>query len=355
MSAPIRVLLVAPSLDITGGQAVQAVRLVRELSGEPEIEISFLPMNPRLPGWVRRIPYLRTVVNFLVFVAQLAARIRGYDILHLFSAGYFSFLMAPAPGMLMARLCGKKSILNYRDGRAEDHLRRWPLARRLARLADAIVSPSAYVAAVFGSFGFPCRTIHNIIDLDQFRYRARRRLRPVFLANRGLEPLYNVACVLRAFARIQQRYPEARLTVAHDGPCRRDLEALAVELKLRHCEFVGRVPQERIVELCDQADVYLTAPDIDCMPGSLLECFASGLPVVATEAGGIPYMVEHERTGLLIPRNDDASLAAQAMRLLEDEELVERITSNARAECENYRWSRIREQWLGLYRELMRS
>jgi len=117
-------------------------------------------------------------------------------------------------------------------------------------------------------------------------------------------------------------------------------------------QFLGRVPHERMPALYNEAEIYLTSPNVDNIPGSLLECFASGLPVVATRAGGIPYILENERTGLLVPIGDHEALAQAAFRLLEDPELVERLTSEARKECERYRWSPIRDQWAGLYLQL---
>ena len=136
----------------------------------------------------------------------------------------------------------------------------------------------------FARFGLKIGSIYNIIDPGQFRYRKRRKLRPVFLHNRILEPLYNVQCALRAFQIVQQKYPDATLTVAHDGISRAGLEAFARELGLRNTAFIGRVPHSKIAELYDSVDIYLTCPDLDCMPGSLLECYASGLPLVATKA-----------------------------------------------------------------------
>jgi glycosyltransferase involved in cell wall biosynthesis len=101
-------------------------------------------------------------------------------------------------------------------------------------------------------------------------------LKPAFLTNRILEPLYNVGCVLRAFAIVQKRYPEASLTIAHDGPSRSGLERLARDLNLRNTRFVGRVPHEKIPELYDAADIYMTSPNVDCMPGSSSNAFAPG-------------------------------------------------------------------------------
>jgi glycosyltransferase involved in cell wall biosynthesis len=223
------------------------------------------------------------------------------------------------------------------------------------RLVDEIITPSGYLVDVYAKFGLRARAIFNIIEPEKFRYRERGRLRPVFLSNRNFEWLYNVSCVLRAFALIQQRHADARLTVAGYGPQRAELEQLARELDLRHVEFVGRVPSEQMFGLLDAADVYLNAPDVDNMPNSVLEAFASGLPVVTTDAGGIPYIVEDGVTGLMVRRNDAEALARAALRLLDDEQLATEIAQRARAECEKYSWANVRGEWLNLYTTLARG
>jgi glycosyltransferase involved in cell wall biosynthesis len=353
------VLLVAPSLETVGGQAVQAARLRARLAEEPSLCVSFVPINPRLPGplgHLQRIRYVRTASTSVAYLALLARAIRAHDVVHVFSAAYLSFLLSSAPAVLLARLCGKRVVLNYRSGEAEDHLRRWGAsAMPILRLADALVAPSGYLVDVFARFGLRAQTIANVVDTGRFRFRERRRLRPVFLSNRHLEPLYNVACVLRAFASIQHRVPEARLLVAGDGSERARLERLAAELGLRHTYFYGRVTPDAMPELYDAADVYLNTPEIDNMPGSILEAFASGLPVVTSDAGGIPYIVTHEETGLLVPRGDHEAVAGAALRLLRDGALAARLTARARAECRKYQWSVVRGDWLELYHSLAAS
>lgn len=358
--SPIRVCIVAPSLDILGGQAIQAKRLLERLSAQPAVRVEFLPVNPRLPGPLRmlqRIKYVRTLVTETVYLATLLLRLPRIDVAHIFSASYFSFLLAPAPALLIARLFGKKTLLNYRSGEAEDHLSRWRrTALPVLRRADRIVVPSGYLVDVFARFGLEAEAIPNFVDFDLFRFRERDPLRPVFLANRNLEPLYNVTCVLDAFARIQRAVPEARLIVAGDGSERRRLEERAAALRLREVEFVGRVDQAGMARLYDRADIYLNAPDIDNMPGSILEAYAAGLPVVTTDAGGIPYIVEHEETGLLVPRGDDAALAEQALRLLADPALAQRLIRRAHEECRTrYSWQAVEQQWVSLYRGVLRD
>ena len=231
-------------------------------------------------------------------------------------------------------------------------MRHWPTAVPTLRRMDKVVTPSAYLVEIFDKFGVKAEVIYNIIDSSRFQFRRRTKPRPPFLHNRGLEPLYNVECTLRAFRLIQERYAEARLTVAHEGPSRPGLEKLADELRLRNIEFIGSVPQSKIPDLYDAADIYLMSPNIDCMPISVLECFASGIPLIATRVGGVPFIVEHERTGLLFDPNDHQAMAQCAFRLLEEDGLADRLGQNALAECEKYRAETSGEQWLQLYREL---
>ncbi len=345
----VRVLLIAPSLSIIGGQSVQANQLLRCLAKEPSVQARFLPVNPRLPGALS-MKYLRTAITLVLYLARLATGIVRADVLHIFTPGYLAFYLAPAPALLLARLFDKPAILNYHDGRAEDHLGHWPLARRLMRLATTIVVPSDYLVNVFARFGFDVARVPNIAEGPTLRYRDRIRPRPAFLHNRGLAVEYNPACTLRAFAIVQQSYPDARLTMAHDGPLRPALEALAVSLGLRQTQFIGSVSMENMAALYDLADIYLMSPNADNMPLSLLECFASGLPVVSSNAGGIPGMIEDQTNGLLFAPDDHRAMAACALRFLEEPGLASRLTANARAECSRYSWSAIGSQWMALYR-----
>ena len=326
------------------------------LRNEPAFDFSFLRVDARVPWPLRplqRIKYVRTAITTLFYWANLITQLPRYDVVHVFAAAYYSYLLSAAPPILLGKLLGKKVILHYHSGEAEDHLRNWRWsALPTLRLADALVVPSGYLVDVFARFHLEARAIFNIVELDRFRYRERSPLRPVFLTTRLLEPLYNVGCVLRAFALLQKRFPDARLTSGADGWQRAELEQLARELELRNAEFIGKVPFERMPELYDSADLYLTATDIDNMPGSVIECFACGLPVVTTNAGGVPYIVTHEKTGLIVSRGDHAAMAAAAIRLIEDPKLALEVSRGAHEACRQYTWASVRDRWLELYRVL---
>lgn len=352
--AAVRVCVVAPSLGILGGQAVQARRLVEHLNRGTAATVDLLPVNPRLPGvlgQLQRIKYVRTVLTETRYLASLLTRLPRYDLVHVFSASYWSFVLAPLPAILLGRLYGKKVILNYHSGEAYDHLTRWPSAVRLMRVANEIIVPSEYLVGVFATFGLRARAISNFVEIERVPYRRRTSLAPRFLSNRNLEPMYNVSVVLRAFAQVQTEYPAAELVVAGFGSQRGMLESLARELALRNVTFVGRVPTDEMGAWYGVADVFLNGSDIDNMPLSILDAFAAGVPVVTTDAGGIPFVVRDEVNGFLVPRGDHAAMARACLRLLADGALATRIADTARQECvDRFSWPVVAEQWETLYR-----
>jgi glycosyltransferase involved in cell wall biosynthesis len=353
----VRVCIVAPSLDILGGQAVAARALLTRLREVPSLDVDFLPHNPRLPGPLRalqRVKYVRTVATSAAYVSSLLARLGDYDVVHLFSAAYWSFVLAPLPALLVGRAKGRRVVLNYHSGELEDHLRRWPRSTALMRRADEIVVQSGYLVDVFARFGMRARAIYNFVDADAQPYRRRAPLRPLFLANRNFQKHYNVASVLRAFALIRERAPDARLAVAGDGPERDALHALARELGLGDSvRFLGPLPPGEMPARYDAADVYLNGSDLDNMPLSIIEAFTAGLPVVTTDAGGIPYVVRHEENGLLVQRGDPRAMADAALRLLADPELAVRLADAARREAlARYAWPAVRDEWERLYLDL---
>jgi glycosyltransferase involved in cell wall biosynthesis/cellulose synthase/poly-beta-1,6-N-acetylglucosamine synthase-like glycosyltransferase len=355
-TAPIRVLLIAPSMAIVGGQAIQAQRLLRDVPRVGGIDLHFLPVNPRLPGslhHLQRIKYVRTVVTSAVYWVMLLRTVRQYEVLHIFSAAYWSFLLAPTPALIAGKLYGKRTILNYRSGEAEDHIARSLVARHVARAFDTIVVPSGFLVGVFARFGLPAREIPCIVDFEHVRYRPRERVRPSFLSNRNFEPLYNVACTLRAYALIARQYPDARLDLVGDGSERRRLEALCRELALPNVTFHGQVSTSRMWELYDRADIFLNSPNIDNMPVSILEAQACGVPVVTTDAGGIPFIVEDGVTGLLVRCGDAAGLAASACRYLTDPALVVKVTEAGRRATCAYHSEAVIAAWLGTYSDLI--
>jgi L-malate glycosyltransferase len=317
VASRLKVAIVAPTMGILGGQAVQADRLIKAWQGDPEIEPWLVPINPEPPRILRRaarIKYVRTVLTQLTYWPLLLRELRHADVVHVFSASYFSFLLAPLPAVLIAKLYGKPVVMNYRSGEAPDHLRRSAIARATLRAVDRNAVPSRFLHEVFAGFGISAEIVPNIVDVDRFAFRERAPLAPRILSTRNFEDLYNVACTLRAFQLVQQKHPAATLTLVGGGSLEAALRALAAELGLRNVTFAGRVAPSEIWRYYAEADIYLQTPNIDNMPASVLEAFASGCAVVATNAGGVPAILTHDVHGLLVNCGDHRAAANAVLR-----------------------------------------
>src|SRR3989442_254623 len=140
-SGRVRIAIVAPSLKWVGGQSVQADLLVRHWRNDPAVEARFVPIDPTLPRWLAwtgRIPYLRTVLRMPFYLMALWRALGEVEIAHIFSASYWSFMLAVFPAWLVARLRKRKTVINYHSAEARDHLRRWRSARAVLRRAGPI-------------------------------------------------------------------------------------------------------------------------------------------------------------------------------------------------------------------------
>ena len=356
MAKKINVAIVAPSIGILGGQAVQAQRLLERWREDPDVYAWLVPINPVPPGVLARfvrVRYVRTILTQLTYYPLLLRELRKADVVHVFSASYFSFLLAPLPAVLIARLYGKPVVMNYRSGEAPDHLSRSAIARATLRSVDRNAVPSSFLRDVFASFGVPADIVPNIVDVNRFRFRHRERLEPRLVSTRNFESLYNVECTVRAFHLVQARYPAASLVLVGSGSQEPALRRLSAELGLRNVTFAGRVRPDDICRFYRDADIYLQTPDIDNMPASVLEAFASGCAVVSTDAGGVPAILTDGRHGLLVPRNDHVAAADAVVRLLEDPALARQLTDTAFESCARYQWSAVRADWLTLYRDVL--
>src|ERR1700747_11090 len=128
----LRLAVVAPSLRYVGGQSVQAELMLRHWEDDPDLRVAFIPVEPLFPAGLRcarRVPFLRTIVRTPFYWTRLWRGLRDCDVAHIFSASYSSFVIAPLPAWLVARLHGKKALINYHSGEARDHLKTSRLAR----------------------------------------------------------------------------------------------------------------------------------------------------------------------------------------------------------------------------------
>ena len=350
-SGPLRVAIVAPSLEILGGQSVCAAELAARLAADGAA-VTFVPVNPTFPrllAALRRVPVLRTIVNQWLYLPSLMQLARA-DVVHVFSASYWSFLLAPVPAMLAARAFGRRVILNYHSGEAADHLARWSwLVHPWLRLADEIVVPSRYLASVFAEHGYGARVIANTVDLSACQALERPAAGHRLLSVRNLEPIYRVDVLIDAFAQIQKRYPDATLTIAGVGRLEGALRAQAGAACAHGVRFVGRIEPAEMPRLYTEADVFLNASVVDNQPLSILEAMAAGLPVVTTAPGDIGNMVRPHETGLIVPKPDPDRFARAVAALFDDPAWAARLGESARQAADEYTWRVQRTGWRDAY------
>jgi glycosyltransferase involved in cell wall biosynthesis len=141
------------------------------------------------------------------------------------------------------------------------------------------------------------------------------------------------------------------MTILGDGAQRPALERLVQRLQLQHVRFAGRVERDQIGEYYDNHDLLLNTSSIDNMPVSILEGFAAGLPIVTTDAGGIPFIVQDRINGHLVKVDDHRAAADRVIELAENPAEVARLSRLGQQETEKYTWENVAEQWYQLYRD----
>jgi L-malate glycosyltransferase len=345
-----RIAIVAASLDLLGGQGVQAASVSRALARDGH-RVDFVPINPCFPvalRRLRRVPWLRTLLNEALYL-PLLARLADSDVVHVLSAAYWSFLLAAAPAVAAGRLLQKRVILNYHSGEADDHLARHRLiVQPFLEMAHEIVVPSEFLREVFRRRGWRATVIPNVVDVERFAYRERTSFRPRLLSCRNLESHYRVDLVIEAFRIVRRRHPEAILTVIGTGQEREGLERLAAP-EGGAVHFVGRVEPAEMPRYFDAADVLLNASEVDNQPLTLLEAFAAGLPVVTTPPGDVPRMVRHGETGFLAAPGDPESLARGVCDMVLDPSRACEMARRARQLAEERSWPQVRDAWSHAY------
>ena len=348
-----RIALVAPSLGILGGQAVQAKVLADYLRSDG-YDVDVVPINPPFPtgtGWLKRLRFVRTLANQGLYWPSLR-RLRHADVVHILSASYWSFLLAPVPAILAARHLKKPIILNYHSGEANDHLARWGLlVHPWLKMVDEIVVPSGFLRDVFARYGYRAKVVHNVIDMGRFRYRRRVPLSPAFLSVRNFEPHYGVEDTLVAFAMLRTTFPDATLTVAGLGPQEGELKHLAEALSLRNVRFIGPVTQESMPSLYESHAIFLNSSFVDNQPLSVLEAMASGMPIVTTGVGDVPNMIKGGVSGTLVPVGDPAAMTKAAVQLLEEPERALLMAQRAKESVARFTWGKVGPLWGDIYRK----
>ena len=328
-------------------------RQLARLLADAGVRVVLVQVNrPYVPSWIEHVRGIRALFRLVPYLFQLWRCAGRVDLFHVMANSGWAWHLFAAPAVWVAHLRGTPAVVNYRGGGAEEFLAkqaRW-VKPTLARSASLVV-PSGFLQAVFAAHGVTAEIVPNIIDLTRFRPVRTKIPGPHVIVTRNLEEIYDIPTAIQAFAQIRARHETARLTIAGSGPCRASLEALCNEKRIVEAvRFTGQLDNERVADLYQDADLLLNPSRVDNMPISLLEAMASGVPVVSTNVGGIPYMAQHGVSALLVPPQDPEALAQEALRVIEDPALAERLRQAGLEAAQAYSWDRVRPRLLAHYR-----
>ncbi|MCW5661946.1 MAG: glycosyltransferase [Burkholderiaceae bacterium] len=336
-------------------QTAQLAELLRAADSVVEV----VPNNcPYRPAWVARWPGFRALFRLMPYFLALWRMAGRSDLIHLMANSGWSWHLFAVPAIWIGWLRRVPVVVNYRGGEASGFLASCAgLVRFSMRRASKLVVPSGYLQEIFAEYGMSSDILPNVVDLTRFRPSdAWPPPDPVLLVARNLEPLYDNASALRAFARVRERWPKAMLIIAGTGPQANELRDLADELGLAGTvSFVGRLDRDAMAALLRGASVALNPSLADNMPNSVLEALASGIPVVSTAVGGVPYMVENGRTALLVPPRDDKAMGDAVMRLLADGALARRLAAAGLQSVRGNAWDQVAPKLAALYRSVLGS
>jgi len=280
---------------------------------------------------------------------------RKYDVLHIHGCSDWGMLPV-VYGVIAGKIWRKKIIVTYHGGEAAEYFKKHgSFARRWLKRADKAIVLSGFLKKVFDEYQIPCVVIPNIVALRDDIYQPKKSIAPKMISIRHLRELYRIDLIIKAFEQVVKHYPEATLDILGQGDCREKLEQYvhnAVESgkwKVESIRFVGQVPNEKIYDYLRANDIMLSAPSIDNMPVSILEAMNAGLLVISSRVGGIPYIIDEGRTGLLFENGNADDLASQIECALMHQRESAAMIESAHKEVKKYSWENIQKLLLPMY------
>ena len=355
-----RVMIVVHGLE-TGGAEMMVLHLARELSraGHPVRVVSLHGDDTDVAGLMRRAGVDVVALNKAGgpdprTVLRLRAQMRDFS-----PAVVHTHLPVLEYVLPAVRLYGRRvKVIHTVHNIAREETRHRVL-REVNRLAFSHgVVPVALNEEVRSSI---CReyalppsavpVVGNGIDLDAFRGPQRRGLRGAgarLLCVARLAPAKNHALLLRTVARLRESGRDVSLTLVGDGPLRGALEERARELGIsERVRFAGR--RTDTAAFYRDCDLFVLLSDYEGMPMSIIEAMASGLPVVATRAGGVAELVDDGVNGALVEA-DAAAAAGAIAAICDDPALYARLSAGAVRTSSPYSAEAMMEKYVDLYR-----
>ncbi len=288
-------------------------------------------------------------------VTTLIRHSRNTDILMLQVYAGRSFIVEDIASWLGQRF-KHRIVMVLRNGEMPEFMSRFPVwTRRVLGRADALVAPSGFLARAIIPYGLRAKVIPNLLDLPAYPHRHRQTVKPRLLWMRTFDPDYNPTMAVRVLSILRSKMPEATLVMAgQDKGNGAEVRRLCNELRLDGAvRFPGFLDMGGKINEGQAADIFLNTNKIDNTPVSVLEACAMGLPVVATNVGGIADLLTEGETGLLVPDNNVDAMVKAIYRLLNESGLSARLSTNGRQVAQRSSWKQVYPQWKRILDEIM--
>lgn len=220
----------------------------------------------------------------------------------------------------------------------------------LFKNAYGISAPSFYLMERFTRYKKQNLVyIPNSIEIKNYSYRARLIDTPKLLWVRSFSKIYNPKMAVVVLSHLKKEFPNATLCMV--GPDKEHIlesvRQLALDLNVS-VTFMGKLSKKEWIALSEGFNVFINTTHFDNTPVSLIEAMALGLPIVTTNVGGIPYLIENEKTGILIEDDDALGMANAIKQLHLNSSLQQSIIKSARQQVSFYDWNVVKEQWFQL-------
>jgi glycosyltransferase involved in cell wall biosynthesis len=292
---------------------------------------------------------INRVARLIDMIVTVLTKRKMYAVAHVDVFSGLAFLWAEAVCEALKWL-GKPYILTLHGGNLPAFALRWPKrVRRLLFSAYAVTTPSRYLYETMRCYRTELELIPNPFTLKCYTFQLRQKTKPSLLWLRSFHSMYNPSLAPKVIDNLRGAFPSIHLLMI--GPDRGDGSIQATRETVRrlgigdHVELIGSIAKSDVPGWLNKADIFLNTTNIDNTPVSVIEAMASGLCIVSTKVGGIPYLLNHEHDALLVPPDDPESMAAAVRRILSDPGLAEHLSQNARRKAEQFDWSQILPRW----------
>jgi glycosyltransferase involved in cell wall biosynthesis len=255
----------------------------------------------------------------------------------------------------IAHWLGKRVVLVLHGGQLPVFAERHPArVRRLFVSAERVLAPSRFLKDSLRKYHPDIDIIPNGIDLPSHRTNDtdERSIGLVWL--RAFRLMYNPVLAVEVLALLKEEFP--CITLLMVGPDTGDgsLEQTKLRAKdlgvIDSVTFFGPIPKSEVPSVLKRGRVFLNTTNIDNAPVSVLEAMASGLCIVSTSVGGLPYLLEDGATALLTPRGDASAMANAAARVLRDERLARKLITEATHVVARCDWEQVLDSWESIFR-----